>query len=628
MRLLLIHSNKLDYKATKKALKDAEAPIEPEGSFGECLVAFWTAEETDTDAEQVAKNSAKEIEGVAGQIGEKRIILYPYVHLLFGAKPSNKDTALEIEKSMAEILSGKGFEVHKAPFGYYKSFGIECKGHPLSELSRVIGGEKKEEISEALKKEDTLKSTFYIFEPGGKETEIKAESGKISGFDFSNFPKFEKLVKYELMKNRKVDREPPHIKLMKRLEIANYEPASDPGNFRYYPKGRMIKALLEEWVTKKTLEYGAMEVETPIMYDMNHPTLKKYLNRFPARQYQIETPNKKVFLRFAACFGQFLMSHDANISYKNLPLRLFEMTRYSFRVEQRGELAGLRRLRSFTMPDCHALCADMEQSKEEMMKRFELSKEIQEGIGFTIENDFEFAIRLVRNFYEENRDFVHKLVDKMGKPALVEIWDEQFFYFVLKHEWNFVDALDKAATLTTDQFDVENSATYGIDYIDSDGKNKQPVILHLSPSGAIERVMYALLERAARESAEGKNPILPMWLSPTQIRFCPVSEQYVSFADEFAKRLEEKNIRADIDDRDESISKKVRNAEVDWVPMIIVLGEKEKEGGELMVRFRRTGKTEKYSFDQLAALVKKETEGMPFRPLPVARLLSKRAQFV
>lgn len=626
MRLLLIHSDKLKYEITKKALKDAEMPEEKKGKFGECLVAFWTAEETDTNAENIAENAYKEIKDVATQIKEKHIVLYPYVHLLFGAKPAGKDQALEIEKKLEEKLK-KEFEVHKAPFGFYKSFEIECKGHPLSELSRVIGGEKKELVSEALKKEETLKSKFYVFEPSGKTQEIKIENGKVAGYDFSKHKKFEKLVKYELMKNRKVDIEPPHIKLMRKLELADYEPASDPGNMRYYPKGRMVKALLEEWVTRNVLHYGAMEVETPIMYDLNHPTLKKYLNRFPARQYQIETPNKKVFLRFAACFGQFLMAHDANISYKDLPIKLYELTKYSFRVEQRGELAGLRRLRTFTMPDCHAMCADMKQSKEEMMRRFELSKKVQEGIGLTMENDFEFAIRLVRKFYEENKEFVTELIKKMGKPTLVEIWEDQFFYFVLKYEWNIIDALGKASTLTTDQFDVENSKTYDINYIDSDGKKQKPVILHLSPSGAIERVIYALLERAAIEQASGKNPILPLWLSPTQVRLCPVSDEYVKPAETLADRFERHNIRVDIDDRMESIPKKVRNAETDWVPLIIVFGDKEKSG-ELMVRFRETGKTEKMSIEEFIKYLNKRTEGMPSRPLPVPRLLTKQVKFV
>ncbi|MCK4429546.1 MAG: threonine--tRNA ligase [Candidatus Aenigmarchaeota archaeon] len=626
MRLLLLHSNKLEYKITKRALKDIEMPEEKEGKIGECLVVFWTAEEQDKNTEQVAENAFNEIKKVAEQIGEKTIVLYPYVHLLFGSQPSSKEIALDIEAKLRKKLE-KEFKVFKAPFGFYKSFGIECKGHPLAELSRVVTSEKGEDIPDALKKEETLKSKFYIFEPEGKTNEINIEDGKLSGFNFSKYKKLEKLVKYELQKNRKVDKEPPHIKLMRKLELADYEPASDPGNFRFYPKGRLIKSLIEDWVTKKVLDYGAMEVETPIMYDINHKTLKKYLNRFPARQYSIETPNKKVFLRFAACFGQFLMAHDANISYRNLPMRLYEMTKYSFRVEQRGELAGLRRLRSFTMPDCHAFCENMEQSKSEMMKRFELSKEVQEGIGLTIENDFEFAIRIVKDFYEKNKEFVHTLVKKMGKPALVEIWEDKFFYFVFKYEWNFVDALDKAATLTTDQFDVDNAETYDINYIDKEGKKQHPVILHLSPSGAIERVMYALLERACIEQKEGKHPVFPLWLSPTQIRLCPVSDSYIKFSNELADKLEKENIRVEIDDKTESVQKKIREAETDWVPLTVVLGERELNG-ELPIRFRESAEVKKMSLEELIKFVKEETKDMPFRPLPVQRDVSKQIKFV
>jgi len=626
MKLLLIHSNKLEYKITKKALKDVEMPKEKERKIKECLVVFWAAEEGDENIEKIAENSFKEIKDVANQIKEKKIVLYPYVHLLFGSKPASKDIALEIEKNLEEKLKLE-FDVYKAPFGFYKSFELECKGHPLAELSRVVTLEKGEEIPDALKKEETIKSKFYIFDIDGKINEIKIEDGKLIGFDFSKYKNLEKLVRYEMQKNRLVDKEPPHIKLMRKLELADYEPASDPGNFRFYPKGRLIKSLIEEWVTMKILNYGAMEVETPIMYDFNHKTLKKYLNRFPARQYIIETPNKKVFLRFAACFGQFLIAHDANISYKNLPLRLYEMTKYSFRVEQRGELAGLKRLRSFTMPDCHAFCKDMEEAKSEMIKRFELSKEIQEGIGLTVENDFEFAIRIVKDFYEKNKEFVHDLIKKIGKPTLVEMWEDKFFYFVFKYEWNFVDALGKAATLTTDQFDIENAKNYEITYIDKEGKKQYPIILHLSPSGAIERVMYALLEKAYIEQKEGKNPTLPLWLSPTQIRLCPVSDSYLKFATEIADKLEKEKIRVEIDDRAESVEKKIRDAEVNWVPLIVVLGEKELEGN-LSVRFRETGKVKRMKIQELIKFIKDRTKDMPFKPLPVEKEVSKQIKFV
>ena len=211
---------------------------------------------------------------------------------------------------------------------------------------------KSQEESTALKSERKLSSNWFIITPEGELSEIKNDNGKVKGFDFSQNKNLGKFAAYEISKSRETNQEPPHIKYMKELELVDYEPGSDPGNLRYYPKGRLIKSLLETYVTDKTIEYGAMEIESPIMYDYEHPSLKKYLDRFPARQYTIETPNKNVFLRFAACFGQFLMMHDAVFSYKNLPVKLYEMSKYSFRVEQRGELSGLRRLRAFTMPDC------------------------------------------------------------------------------------------------------------------------------------------------------------------------------------------------------------------------------------------------------------------------------------
>src|ERR671929_159696 len=196
-----------------------------------------------------------------------------------------------------------------------------------------------------------------------------------------------------MIKKRTVDEQPPHVRLMKKMAIADYEPASDVGNMRYYPKGRLMKSLIEQYVTKRVMEYGGIEVETPIMYDSKHPSMESYFNRFPARQYNIVSDNKQLFLRFAACFGQFLMAKDFQISYKHLPLKLYELTRYSFRREKSGELVGLRRLRAFSMPDCHAFCKDMEQSKLEIMKRLDLSISVIEEIGLSLTNDIEMAIR-------------------------------------------------------------------------------------------------------------------------------------------------------------------------------------------------------------------------------------------
>ena len=618
MKLLLIHADYMEYEVKKKT-KLAE-PFDGKGErVEEVLVAFISVEKGDD--EEIAKKAAAEIRDVARKVGAERIMIYPYAHL--SSNLADADTAVTLLKLIESELSD--FEVHRSPFGWYKAFKISCKGHPLSELSREIGGEAEIEITKALRdEEEKVVSYWYILTPEKELVEVEK-------FDFTGYEKLKKFVNYEIAKRRAVDVVPPHVEYMRRLEIADYEPASDSGHIRYYPKGRLIKSLLEQFITRKCVEYGAMEVETPIMYDRNHPTLRRYLERFPARQYIIRGDKREFFLRFAACFGQFLMLSSSTITYRNLPLKIYELTRYSFRKEQRGELVGLRRLRAFTMPDMHTVAKDMEQAKQEFFNQYRLSVEVLREIGLD-PSDYEVAVRVTKDFYEENRDFVHSLVDVLNKPILIEMWDHRFFYFVLKFEFNFVDALDKASALSTVQIDVENAERYDITFVDSDGMEKRPLILHCSVSGAVERVMYALLEKAKFVIDEGKLPMLPVWLSPTQVRIIPVSEKFVEDAIKVAEKLEGEEIRVDVDDRNETLGKKIRDAQTEWVPYIVVLGEREVKSGKLAVTIRAesTQKEQRrmeMTTEELAERIKKECAGKPFMPLPMPKFLSTRPNF-
>ncbi|MCD4799433.1 MAG: threonine--tRNA ligase, partial [Methanosarcinales archaeon] len=518
---------------------------------------------------------------------------------------------------------------------------IKCKGHPLSELSRTIrvdgeatpdgaasavstapASRKEEVISEAIKAEEKAKSYWHILTPDG-------ELHSFDDFNFTGHDNLRKFKDYEVSKSRAVDRTPPHVELMRRLEIADYEPGSDSGNMRFYPKGRLIKSLLETYVLDRTAAMGAMEVETPLMYDMNHPTLKKYLDRFPARQYSIEADKKSLFLRFAACFGQFLMNHDMTISYRDLPLKMIEMTRYSFRKEQSGELVGLRRLRAFTMPDMHTLASDMEQAIIEFGEQYNMCMSVLDTMGLDLE-DYEVAIRFTRDFYEENKEFITELARVVDKPVLVEMWDERFFYFVLKFEFNFIDALDKASALSTVQIDVENAERYDINYIDRQGEAQRPTILHCSPSGAIERIIYGLLEKQYMRTQAGGVPILPIWLSPTQVRVIPVTERHMEAALEVEQML---GCRVDIDDRAETVGKKIRDAGMEWIPYVVVLGDEEFASGDLSVTVRsesqpKKPKQVKMKAWDLSARVKAEIAGLPYKGLALPVYLSMRSKFL
>jgi len=630
MRILFLHVDYLEYEVKEKALKSApDIPASKRrGRVEEALVCFISAEQRDeANPAGVAKAAAENVADVAGQVHTERVVLYPYAHL--SSSLASPGPAQELITSLEKELVARGFEVHASPFGYYKSFTVAVKGHPLSELSREIVAESaaagKEEISDAVKAEAKLVSHWHILEPTGHMHHLSIKDGKVSGYPFEGHDRLRKFATYEIAKSREAKEEPAHVRLMQELELVDYEPGSDPGNLRYYPKGKLIKGLLEEFVSERVREYGAMEVESPVMYDFEHPALKSYLARFPARQYIVQTPNKRAFLRFSACFGQFLIMKDMVISYKQLPLPLYELTRYSFRAEQRGEVAGLRRLRAFTMPDCHALVSDIEMAKEELMVRFDLAWSILEDCGLSMPDDFEVGMRVTQDFWNEHKDFVVAYAKRWGKPILVEMWSEQFFYFIQKYEWNFVDGNDKAAALTTDQIDTENAERFGITFTAEDGKKRHPLILHLSPSGAVERVIYALLEKAAAAMKAGKPPMLPVWLSPTQVRIVPVAEDDLEFARSLLPHFT--GIRVDLDDSSDSLGKKIRNAEKEWVPYIVVVGKKEAGGGTLNVRVRETKEQTEMTVDALRKRILSETKGRPFRPLAEPIHVSERPIF-
>ncbi|MEE8631747.1 MAG: His/Gly/Thr/Pro-type tRNA ligase C-terminal domain-containing protein, partial [Candidatus Bathyarchaeia archaeon] len=229
--------------------------------------------------------------------------------------------------------------------------------------------------------------------------------------------------------------------------------------------------------------------------------------------------------------------------------------------------------------------------------------------------------------YETNKDFITSLVRFLDKPALVEMFGEKTLYWVLKWEFNFIDNQEKASALSTDQLDVENARRYDITYVDHDGGRQYPIILHCSPSGGIERCIYALLENAYKDQKKGKPPIFPLWLSPTQIRVIPVSDKFIESAEEIAEQITNHKLRVDLDDRPLTMQKKVRAAEMEWINYVVAIGQKELDSGLLSVRDRSTGKIKDIPLQEFLEKATKEIQGKPWRPLPLPTRLSKRPQF-
>ena len=212
----------------------------------------------------------------------------------------------------------------------------------------------------------------------------------------------------------------------------------------------------------------------------------------------------------------------------------------------------------------------------------------------------------------------------LGRPALIEVWDDRFFYFVAKFEMNFIDTAKKAARLSTVQIDVENTERFDINYAAEDGRKRHPLLMHTSVSGSLDRNVYAILETQAMRMRRGEKAAWPVWMAPIQVRLVPVTDDHVEGALRLAEAIP---VRVDVDDRDAKLGKKIRDAEKEWIPYTLVVGEKELSGGTLTVRPRLGGQLE-MSVDSFVERLTAETDGRPERPANTPRLLTRRPTFV
>lgn len=232
------------------------------------------------------------------------------------------------------------------------------------------------------------------------------------------------------------------------------------------------------------------------------------------------------------------------------------------------------------------------------------------------------------DFFERNRDWLIGIGTRMGVPAFFKLMPEMSHYYAIKNEYQFITQDGANIQVSTVQWDVKDGERFDIGFVDEQGrKTPCPVIIHASSFGSIERTLCSILENCAIDAAGGSPPMFPLWLSPTQVRIIPVSADHVPFASELCDTLSGQRIRADVDDRNETVGKKVQNAEHEWIPYVLVVGEKEQTSGRLAVRSRSTGTQEDMTAEAFVALLLEATGNMPFRPLPLPRLLSRRPIF-
>ncbi|MFX0168847.1 MAG: threonine--tRNA ligase [Candidatus Hodarchaeota archaeon] len=466
---------------------------------------------------------------------------------------------------------------------------------------------------------------YLLIDSKGKEQSLdlaKLDDNKVIKGEFRTFIETEEL-------GRPAKGEPPHIRVMRQLELIDYEPASDVGHFRFYPKGAFLKELLEDYVHSIAVDLiGAMRIETPLMYRLSQKDIAEQAAKFLEKDYRIKlSKDKELLLRFAGDFGLFSTMKNVQMSQRQLPIRIFELSP-SFRLEKRGECVGLRRLRAFTMPDIHCFCVDYEQGKEEFARITKFYDQLIKSLGI----EYLLVFRMVEEYYDQTRDLLIELAQDLKRVILVELLPEMTHYWNVKNEFQFVDAAEGSGQLCTVQLDVTDAERYGITYVNNAGEEVGCIIVHTS-IGSLERLVYGLLESAVKRQQKGELPMLPLWLSPVQVVVIPVADRHSDHAEKIVGQLRKQNVRAVTDDRGKTVSWKIRNAGTQWIPYVVVIGDKEIETNSLTVTVRsessvKQAKTESLSVSALAKAINEASIGKPFRQLSMPIRMSMWPIFI
>lgn len=606
MKVLYIHARKFSYSTVSPAVDQPEDVSGKSSlSLNDVLVVFTTVEADDDEV--VVDKAVEDVVDVRDKVKALNILIYPYAHL--SSELAGPVKAFELLVSFEEKLRSRLKEgVYRAPFGWYKEFTLECYGHPLSELSRTFKATVEP-------KRRVVEKKFFILTPGGVLYEP-------SGFDYSGYPELKILVDKEVFGRELPGGENRVNDYCSKFGF-EWEPMSDFGHMRYGPHASMIMDLVSKysWRVVKELDIPLYRVQGTNMFNLKEKPVQEHAVLFGDRLYELNVDNDKFVLRYAACHQQFAMLKDWVISYKDLPFGVFEVAD-SYRLEQRGELNLCYRVRKFYMPDLHILTRDLEEA-------YRVSLVVQRKIieeASKVGRRYVALYNVAEDFLNEHRDKLLGFVKQEGAPVLLNVIPTGIYYWVLNVEYHIIDNIGRPREIATFQIDVGNSKRFDITYVDENNERRHVVIIHTAIIGSVERYVYMLLDTAAYLEKNNKVPCLPTWVSPIQIRVIPVSKQYLNHAIEVAKELSSRGFRVDVDDRDESLGKKIRDAGVEWIPYVAVIGEREVETSTLNVRIRSEGVQKIMGFEELVKSIEEEVKGYPTTDLYLPLLLSKRTR--
>ena len=496
-----------------------------------------------------------------------------------------------IENKMLELARGKEdfkrIEVSKADaMKYFTEKGDQYKQELISELEDgTITYYTNGHFTDLcrgphLKNTEVIKAVKVLSLAGAywRGDEKRQQLTRIYGI---TFPKASMLTEYLQVLEEAKKRD--HRKIGKEMELFTFSQRVGAGLPLWLPRGAALRNTLQAFLAKKQAEYGYLPVVTPHIGGKELYVTSGHYAKYGKDSFQpIHTPQEgeEYLLKPMNCPHHCEIYRSAPRSYRDLPLRFAEFGTV-YRYEQSGELHGLTRVRSFTQDDAHLFCRQ-DQLQEEFEKVIDLILYVFKTLHFD-KFTAQVSLRDPKNpskyiGSDENWNKAEQgIIDaakKKGLPYVVETGEAAFYG--PKLDFMVKDAIGRSWQLGTIQVDYNLPERFELEYVDTDGTKKRPVMIHRAPFGSLERFVAVLLEHTAGH--------LPLWLHPDQVKVLPVSEKYADYAKKVANLLNISEIRASVDDRNETLGKRIRETSLKRIPLLVIVGEKEQAEETVSVR--------------------------------------------
>jgi len=540
MKILSLHCDYLKFKVLKKALKEPEKiNSKEEVNVKEALGIFVAVEKSDErDRGKVVDELVKNVLDLRKQVGGKDVVLYPYAHL--SSSLSNPAFALEVLQEAESVLKKKKINVYRAPFGYYKSFELKCKGHPLAELSRSI------DVGE----------------------DVKEES-----YDSKQLLK--QISKTKLDTSRLKDND--HRIIGKKMDLFSFNEMA-PGMVFWHNNGLVIYNSLVDFWREEHRKADYEEISTPQILDKKLWQISGHWEKYKENIFLTDYEGREMAVKPMNCPGGILVFKSSGKSYRDLPLRVGELGTV-YRQELSGVLGGLFRVVKFTQDDAHIYCADEKQVEKEIEEVMDLIDKFYKTFNFNYH--VELSTRPKKKIGSEKQwDMAEKILGRVlkNKKVKFKINAGDGAFYGPKIDFHIKDSLGRTWQTATIQLDFAMPERFDLSYTGKDNKVHRPIMIHRTVYGSLERFIGVLIEHL--------NGNFPVWLAPIQARVISFTDRNIKGAEKVLTSLREAGFRVDKDFDSTTVSEKVRDAEIMRIPYILVVGDKEEKSKSVAVRCR------------------------------------------